>query len=98
MTTTARVVGHISLPAQSTQQPTAKKAPRMPNLATVASQDEAQKPIIRLPSGAVRAIASMRIIPNTNMVEVRTVPDLMDGGVSRTLRVPLNTPLVGFVK
>lgn len=51
-------------------------------------------PVIRLPSGAERAIIKSRAIPHTDMVEVTTLPDAMDGGHMRTLRVKSNTPIV----
>jgi hypothetical protein len=38
------------------------------------------------------------MIPHTNMAEIVTVPDLADGGTSRKIRVPMNTPIVGWAK
>lgn len=52
-------------------------------------------PVIALPSGAgERAIIKIRAIPHTEMVEVTTMPDAMDGGKMRTLRIKASTPIV----
>jgi hypothetical protein len=56
-----------------------------------------RRPVVELPSGTRRMVDSARIIPQTNLVEIRTVADLLDGGKVRTLRVPLNTPVMGFL-
>ena len=94
---TARVVGHIDLP----QAPRAQGKPKTRPLSSVlgaANNPEADRPVIQLPSGGHRAIASVRVLPHLNFADVRTVPDLTDGGESRTFRVPLNQPIVGWVK
>jgi hypothetical protein len=51
-------------------------------------------PVIALPSGRERAIAKIRPIPHTEMVEVYTLPDASDGGKSLALRIKASTPIV----
>ncbi len=97
----AQVVRHIVLapvaqPAQSKSQGAPRR--RLGTLKDMESGEAHERPQVRLPSGAVRAVESVRTIPHMGMVEIRTVADLSDGGRSRTLRVPLNTPIVGFAR
>ena len=62
------------------------------------NNEAADRPVIVLPSGGERAIASVRVIPHIGFADITTVADLADGGKARTVRVPMNQPIVGWVK
>ncbi len=98
----AQVVRHIVLApvAQPVQSSKPQGAPRrrLGTLKDMEGGEALERPQVRLPSGVIRAVESVRQIPHMGMVEIRTVADLSDGGKSRTLRVPLNTPIVGFMR
>lgn len=95
----ARIVGFVDLSEQ--KEAPAQKSRRSRPLSAVlsaANNPDADRPVIKLPSGAERAVSSIRVIPHSNLVEILTVADLADGGQARSLRVPLNTPVVGWAK
>jgi hypothetical protein len=100
---TARVIGHIEI-SKTQQKEAANKTSGKPltrplsSVLFAANDPEADRPVVQLPSGGHRAIACVRVIPHMNFADVTTVPDAMDKGESRTIRLPLNTPCVGWVK
>ena len=95
MSQAAKIVGHIELPAQ----PQGSRRPRtLASVLGAANNPEADRPVVQLKSGGHPAIASARVLPHMNLVEIVTVPDLSDGGKVRALRLPLNQPIVGWVK
>lgn len=93
--TNAQVVGHIALPAQAAPR---ERTRPLGSVVRSANTPEADRPVVRLPSGGHRAVASVRMIPHQNMCEITTVPDVLDGLKVRSFRLPLNTPVVGWSK
>lgn len=99
MSNVARVVGFVALPAvQNRAEQARRNRPLSSVLGKLSSEDSVGTPVVQLPSGASRAVQSVRVIPHTQMAEITTVPDALDGGVSKTIRIPLNTPVVGWNK
>jgi hypothetical protein len=94
----AQVVRHIVLAPVAQPAQSSKPRRRLGTLKDMEGGEALERPQVRLPSGVIRAVESVRQIPHMNLVEIRTVADLSDGGKSRTLRVPLNTPIVGFMR
>lgn len=97
---TARVIGFIEInkPAQEKPQGAQRRPRPLSTVLGAANNPEADRPVVQLPSGGTRAIASVRVIPHTGFVDVTTVADLADGGVARTVRLPMNQPIVGWAK
>ena len=55
--------------------------------------DRSRKPVIKMQNGGERVIDSIRPIPQTEMVEVVTVPDLADKGKARKFTLSNKHPL-----
>ncbi len=99
----AQVVRHIVIapvaPSAQSSKPQGTPRRRLGTLKEYAPGEAFERPLVRLPQGGeVRAVESVRHIPHTSMVEIRTVADLGDGGKARSLRIPVNTPIVGFMR
>jgi hypothetical protein len=84
--------------AQKAAEPEKIRTRPLSSVLGAANNPEADRPVVRLPSGGHRAIASVRVIPHMGFCDVITVPDLSDGGEARTFRLPLNQPVVGWAK